>query len=168
MREKQHKSITADLDNFRPMGDMVLVKRLPDPEESKGGILIPEMARNENRPKYPGASGRMGIVVASGPGDKGFEFRCSACGSISVLAPSLKAVPGAEEAHYRIVTKCNCGTGELIATGNHSRLPMYVSVGDKVLFQRWVNNVVVLNDEEYTLLHAESQVLAVIEEEVAA
>lgn len=172
MREKQHQSITADLDNFSPMGDMVLVKRLPDPEETKGGLHIPQIARDESRPRDPGASGRIGVVVASGPGDKGFEFECSYCARRVFLAPSLKAIAGAEEAHYRIVTKCKCSATEeagsaWLPTGKSERLPMYVHVGDKVLFQRWVNNVVVLNDEEFTLLHAESQILAVLDEVAA-
>ncbi len=167
MREKQHQSIAADLDNFRPMGDMVLVQRLPDPEETKGGLHIPQIARDENRPRDPAMNGRIGIVVASGPGDKAYNFRCSACGYFRWLAPSLKAIAGAEEAHYHIVTKCECGEGEWLPTTESARLPMYVHVGDKVLFQRWVNNVVVLNGTEYTLLHAESQVLAVLDEVAA-
>jgi chaperonin GroES len=45
--------------NFRPLGDRVLVKRVKEEEKSKGGIIIPDTAKEKPQE---------GEVVAVGPG----------------------------------------------------------------------------------------------------
>lgn len=44
---------------FRPLGDRVLIKRIDDNSKSKGGIIIPEAAKEKTQ---------TGVVVAVGPG----------------------------------------------------------------------------------------------------
>ena len=47
--------------NFRPLGDRVLVKRVKEEEKSKGGIIIPDTAKEKPQE---------GEVVAVGPGGR--------------------------------------------------------------------------------------------------
>jgi co-chaperonin GroES (HSP10) len=47
------------------------------------------------------------------------------------------------------------------------RAEMYVRPGDEVVYTRAPANDVVLNGEEYTVLHAEQHIMAVIEKEAA-
>jgi chaperonin GroES len=50
-----------DVANFRPLGDRVLVKRVKEEEKSKGGIIIPDTAKEKPQE---------GEVVAVGPGGR--------------------------------------------------------------------------------------------------
>src|SRR5262245_28573299 len=50
-----------DVANFRPLGDRVLVKRVKEEEKSKGGIIIPDTAKEKPQE---------GEVVAVGPGTR--------------------------------------------------------------------------------------------------
>ena len=47
---------------FRPLGDRVLVKRVEEEEKTKGGIIIPDTAKEKPME---------GEVVAAGPGARG-------------------------------------------------------------------------------------------------
>ncbi|MGE3142526.1 MAG: co-chaperone GroES [Hyphomonadaceae bacterium] len=47
--------------NFRPLGDRVLVKRVKEEEKSKGGIIIPDTAKEKPQE---------GEVIAVGPGGR--------------------------------------------------------------------------------------------------
>jgi chaperonin GroES len=49
------------LANFRPLGDRVLVKRVKEEEKTKGGIIIPDTAKEKPQE---------GEVVAVGPGGR--------------------------------------------------------------------------------------------------
>jgi chaperonin GroES len=54
---------------FRPLGDRVLIKRVEEEEKTKGGIIIPDTAKEKPQE---------GEVVATGPGardDKGKRIR---------------------------------------------------------------------------------------------
>ena len=44
---------------FRPLGDRVLVKRVEEEEKTKGGIIIPDTAKEKPQE---------GVVIAVGPG----------------------------------------------------------------------------------------------------
>ena len=46
---------------FRPLGDRVLIKRVEEEEKTKGGIIIPDTAKEKPQE---------GEVVAVGPGDR--------------------------------------------------------------------------------------------------
>ena len=55
--------------SFRPLGDRVLVKRVEEESKTKGGIIIPDTAKEKPQE---------GEVVATGPGardDKGKRIR---------------------------------------------------------------------------------------------
>jgi chaperonin GroES len=54
-RLERRKSIMA----FRPLGDRVLVKRVEEEEKTKGGIIIPDTAKEKPQE---------GKVIATGPG----------------------------------------------------------------------------------------------------
>lgn len=186
MQEKIYQDIKIDLDRFRPMGDMVLVKRLPDPEESAGGIHIPESSRNENRPKDPKERVRRGVVVATGPGDTSFHYQCSGCeNGRAYLTPTSFHKRGAEVTSLKLVTKCwNCGACDWKPVGydiqndifttdstrwysasNRYARPMHVKIGDIILWERRPQNECSINGQEFTLLHEEQSILAVLESE---
>ena len=44
---------------FRPLGDRVLVRRVKEEEKTKGGIIIPDTAKEKPQE---------GVIVAAGPG----------------------------------------------------------------------------------------------------
>ena len=46
---------------FRPLGDRVLVKRVEEEERTKGGIIIPDSAKEKPQE---------GEVISTGPGDR--------------------------------------------------------------------------------------------------
>jgi chaperonin GroES len=48
-----------DVVNFKPLGDRVLVKRVKEEEKTKGGIIIPDTAKEKPQE---------GEVIAVGPG----------------------------------------------------------------------------------------------------
>ena len=48
-------------ENIRPLGDRVIVERTPDEEKTKGGILIPDSAKEKPS---------RGKIVAVGPGKR--------------------------------------------------------------------------------------------------
>src|ERR1700757_3214067 len=54
-RSERRKSIMA----FRPLGDRVLVKRVEEEEKTRGGIIIPDTAKEKPQE---------GEVIAVGPG----------------------------------------------------------------------------------------------------
>jgi len=47
--------------NIKPLGDRVLVKRMPEEEQTKGGIIIPDSAKE---------TPAEGEIIAVGPGRK--------------------------------------------------------------------------------------------------
>ena len=59
---------------FRPLGDRVLIRRIEEEEKTKGGIIIPDTAREKPQE---------GEVIAVGPGAR------DAAGTIH--APDLKS-----------------------------------------------------------------------------
>jgi co-chaperonin GroES (HSP10) len=168
MKVHYHPDIQTKIENIRPIGDFVLVKRLPDEEETVGGLLIPSRYRNEDRPRNPRQSIRRGVIVAAGPGDKGLLWKCGACGVEKFMAPSGKQYKGEDYMTYAIRSRCECGKRDWTPVADvKAYANMDATVGDIVLYQRWENNIVRINNEEYTLLHEQSQVIAV-EERAAA
>ena len=92
---------------FRPLHDRVVVRRLESEEKTKGGIIIPDTAKEKPQE---------GEVLAIGPG--------------------------------RI-------------DDNGNRVPLDVSVGDKVIYSKYGGTEVKYSGEEYLILSARD-VLAVI------
>lgn len=110
MKPIYHPSIETQLESLTPLGDFVLVRRMPD--APRGLIEVPLSAREPERGL------RRGMVVRVGMGDR---------------------------------------------RPDGGRHPMYVKPGDTVVYPRVPANNVVLNGDEYTLIHAEQHVLAVLE-----
>lgn len=66
------------------------------------------------------------------------------------------------EAHLRTGTVVAAGLGDKLADG--ARYPMHVAVGDRVVYDQASNRVVVLDGEEFLILHEEQHILMVFEE----
>ena len=98
---------------FRPLHDRVVVRRVEEEGKSKGGIIIPDNAKEKPQ---------QGEVVAVGPGAR-------------------------DE------------SGKLV--------PLEVSAGDRVLFGKWSGSEVKIDGEDL-LIMKESDIMGVIEREVAA
>lgn len=64
MNEPWMQNIPADLAELRLMGDLVLVRRLMDPEETPTGLFLPPSVAN------PRTGNRRGLVIKVGPGDR--------------------------------------------------------------------------------------------------
>ena len=91
----------------KPLGDRVLIKPLEEEEQKRGGIIIPDTAKEKPQ---------QGEVLAVGPG-----------------------------AH----------------ADDGSRMPMEVSVGDKVLYGKYSGSEVTIDGED-VLIMREADVLAII------
>jgi chaperonin GroES len=98
---------------FRPLHDRVVIRRIEQEAKTKGGIIIPDNAKEKPQE---------GEVIAVGPG-------------------------GHDE------------KGKLI--------PVEVKAGDRVLFGKWSGSEVKIDGEEL-LIMKESDIMGVIEREVAA
>jgi chaperonin GroES len=98
---------------FRPLHDRVVIRRIEQEGKTKGGIIIPDNAKEKPQE---------GEVIAVGPG-------------------------GHDE------------KGKLI--------PIEVKAGDRVLFGKWSGSEVKIDGEEL-LIMKESDIMGVIEHEVAA
>ena len=92
---------------FQPLGDRILIKPVEQEEVSKGGLVLPDTARE--RPQE-------GEVIAAGP-------------------------------------------GRLTEEGN--RIPLELSVGDKVLFAKYAGTELKEEDDDFLVLR-ESDILAKI------
>ncbi len=93
--------------NIRPLQDRVLIKRLDEEEQVKGGIIIPDTAKEKP-----------------------------------------------QEAEVKAV-----GPGKLDDDGK--RVPMDVSIGDRVLVGKYSGSDIKIDDEDYAILR-EDEILAVI------
>ncbi len=94
--------------NIRPLQDRILIKRLDEEEQVRGGIVIPDTAKEKPQEAE---------VKAVGPGKVGDDGK---------------------------------------------RVPMDLSVGDKVLVGKYSGSDIKIDDEDYVILR-EGEVLAVID-----
>ena len=85
--------------NVKPLGDRVIVKSLEEKEIKKGGIIIPDTAKEKPQE---------GEIIAVGPGK---------------------------------------------VAEDGSKVPMEVSVGDKVLFGKYSGTEIKINSQEYLIMH---------------
>jgi co-chaperonin GroES (HSP10) len=164
--EESFAPISTDLAALTPLHDFVLVQEIP-PEEAiiKSPVhMTGDYRWVSDRPKGL----RRGRVVAVGKGDRLFYMTCPKCrrpngdthGPLCERAETAK----------RFVCR-NCGAtlehfeqhGRAVVT----RCEMYVKVGDEVIYPRVPANDVTINGDEYTFLHCEQHVLALIEQEAA-
>ena len=93
---------------IRPLHDRILVKRLEEQEERRGGIIIPDTAKEKPQ---------RGKVIA-------------------------------------------VGDGKMLENGK--RVPLDVKPGDQVLFARYAEREVKIEDEEYLILR-EEDILGILE-----
>lgn len=169
-------SWNGDITALRPLGDFVLVK----PFQSATGsdlIIDPKTQRTKDgrwRLQNRETGNRFGTVIAVGAGDQMVTLWCLTCWGKSGAKPRLLRID-------QSVKRGNCSrcsaelhaigagwtaSGDVAAQITHA--PMHVSPGDTVIFPRVPANEVVINGEEYVLLHEESQIYGVVEEEIAA
>lgn len=154
----RHANITADLAGVRPLGDLVLVRMLPEAEMHRNLIWIPQFsgahADRQLRPVLPS----IGEVVAAGPGDKLLAMECSDC-----CRPANRLATANN-------FKCEeCGGDLSFEHPLHPmediyRAPMHVSPGDRIMYWKRPSNEQVINDETFQLIHEEQDILGVIED----
>lgn len=126
------------IDQVDPRHDMVLVRRLPDDQITKGGILLPETALNK-REGY-----RIGEVLRVGKGDIVFGETCD------------------DRNYCRKCDAWDCCHCEW-ATHDTFRFPMLCKPGDRVIYSRCPDNDVTIDGVECTFLREEQHVLAIID-----
>ena len=85
--------------NVKPLGDRVIVRPLEEKEIKKGGIIIPDTAKEKPQE---------GEIIAVGPGK---------------------------------------------VAEDGSKVPMEVSVGDKVLFGKYSGTEIKIDSQEYLIMH---------------
>ncbi len=93
---------------FRPLGDRVVIRRVEEEAKTKGGIIIPDTAKEKPQE---------GEVIAVGPGARDEDGK---------------------------------------------RIPMDVTVGDRILFGKWSGSEVKI-DAEDLLIMKESDILGVLD-----
>lgn len=167
MKPVHHPSIPAELASVKPLGDFVLVRR--DLDQERSNVIIAPGWRNK------GVDGvKRGTVIAVGPGDKGVFLWCETCHETRQGFPVMQGTARGDVS-YSLRTKCpKCGNPRSIAMdwvrdGDplEARAPMHVKPGDEILYHRAPANNVVIDDQEFVLLHEEQHILAVIEKEAA-
>jgi co-chaperonin GroES (HSP10) len=167
------RSIEADPADIKPLGDFVLVKKISDVDGMyKGVIHLPPHKQTAEVDWVP----QIGVVVACGPGDRAIVYVCDHGGIARKVAtwrdnpPCYRTVlidavrPKCERCRADMEVLVYADSGKMA----EQRFPMHVSVGDEVIYQRWPDNDININGDEYTFLHEEQAILAVLEKEVAA
>lgn len=158
----------GDIEALRPLGDFVLVKPLVTTNDA--GIIDPKTQRTKDgrwRLQNRETGNRFGTVIAVGAGDRVIQLVCQSCD-----LPQHRIDRGQETKKWRC-SQCggvdlHAGGGDAAWLADISRMPLGVSPGDVVIFPRVPANEVIINGEEFVLLHEESQIYGVVEEEIAA
>lgn len=132
--------------NIRPLGDRVLIKRVPEQEETAGGLLIPENAREKGQYFEVVAVGR-GRIYPVG------LTRSQIAGAVSFL--SMQDIGSAVDA----LEKCGIAFGQ--------RVPVSVVVGDVVLMGRYSGTDLKIDGVDYSMVRDE-EIMAVVPRTVAA
>jgi co-chaperonin GroES (HSP10) len=165
MKPLREASIDTDPESIIPFGDFVLV-RPEEPADNRNGIAIPESARASEK-EY---GLQTGTVVACGPGDRALWCYCNDCEAryTSTLSPRPEGDPncGAVRVVYGVATcpRCDSSNREMMSIGHpECRRPMHVKPGDTVVFPRVPANRLVIQGEEYVILHEEQHCWAVLE-----
>jgi len=128
--------------NVRPTYDRVVVEKASDEEVSKGGIIIPDVARNPTQ---------MGKVLAVGPGrniDAPGGYR------LNLFDPDGKEIP------FR--ARPAGALGQVVGYVEVERPQMQVKVGDTVLWGKHAGSEVKVGEQIVYILR-EDEILAVID-----
>ena len=126
--------------NLKPLSDRVVIRRMPDLEESGGGVLIPETAREH---------GQLFEVAAVGPG------RIFAIGMTRSQIAAAVSFLSIDDMSRAVDELGNCG----IAFGQ--RVPVGVVVGDVVLMGRYSGSDVRIDGVDYVIVRDE-EIMAVV------
>lgn len=148
----------GDIEALRPLGDFVLVKPLVTTNDA--GIIDPKTQRTKDgrwRLQNRETGNRFGTVIAVGAGDRMIAVLCRNCEEGEAILATAK---------NRDCRTCGKPLDCFPEVDFHA--PMHVSPGDVVIFPRVPANEVIINGEEFVLLHEESQIYGVVEEEIAA
>lgn len=84
--------------------------------------------------------------------------------SPSAMTRSGLYIPESAQKHdgyYRTGTVVAVGLGDMLADG--ARGPMDLAVGDRVIYDQASNRVVILDGQEYLVLHLEQHIIAKVE-----
>lgn len=167
MKHTYNVSVNADPATIKPLGDFVLVKKVSDvdlEQRYKNLIIIP--AHRQGPADWVP---QIGKVVAVGPGDKMLMTLCPECDDPLESMPHGVTAAWAAEHGFGICRFCGSKLIPYSIDGDATvvdyRLLMHVSVGDEVIYARWPDNDVEIRGEQYTFLHEEQGILAVIERE---
>jgi co-chaperonin GroES (HSP10) len=155
--------------NFQPLNDLLLVK--PITTYNHGGrIFIPDTIEHRHSHK-PGdwSDTFVGVVVATGPGDKLLHLKCGHCGHETKRLADRATLR--EKRGLHAFRACRCGKRDWAVIGE-SRMPMETKVGDKVVFARRPNTPgdidgILIEGQRYLLFNEEQSALMVIAEEQA-
>jgi co-chaperonin GroES (HSP10) len=140
---------------IRPMGDRVLIQRCEPDKVSKGGIIIPDNAKNPPQE---------GIVLAVGPGHRldggGVDFR-AVVERIAEMAGVGKTSALADDVCGDVAAVVDRALTDAASSEAPRYQPLDVKVGDKVIFLKYSGDKVTGPEcEELVLMH-ESDVIAV-------
>ena len=144
---------------FRPLGDRVLIKRVEEETKTKGGIIIPDTAKEKPQE---------GEVVAVGPGARDDQGKVNALEvkpGDRILFGKWSGTEVRLEGEDLIIMKESdilgiVGSGTLNDKGELR--PLDVKAGDRILFGKWSGTEVKLDNEEL-LIMKESDIMGVLE-----
>lgn len=142
---------------IRPLGDRVIVKRCEPDKMSKGGIIIPDNAKNPPQE---------GIVLAVGPGhllEGGqVDFRAVVERCAKACAPVLGGNPSdAANICCEVGEAAQKAVEDAAQPPKPSYRPLDVRVGDKVIFLKFIGTEIKGPEgEPWVVLH-ESDLVAV-------
>lgn len=156
--------IDCDPAAVKLLSDRVLIKDIPQDDSTRGSLVIPEVAQRDGVGK--GGLFRIGVVIATGPGDRFSEHGLDVDGVLRrrLLTKACGDCRGTGVRTIRAVRladiECQC---------DHGRVPVVIppqcKPGDVVVYDRRRSEELILNGERFQLSHAEQSVLAVLEEE---
>ena len=144
---------------FRPLQDRVLIRRIEEEEKTKGGIIIPDTAKEKPME---------GEIIAAGPGTRDDD------GKLRPLQDRIlvRRVQEEEKTKGGIIipdtAKEKPIEGEVIAVGNGKILEdgsvrkLDVKVGDRILFGKYSGTEVKVDGEDRLILR-EDDILGIIE-----
>ena len=147
---------------FRPLHDRVVVKRIEAEEKTKGGIIIPDSAKE--KPSE-------GQVVAVGPGGRDEAGKLIPIDIKVGDRVLVKRVEEESKTKGGIIipdtAKEKPQEGEIVAVGSGARdeagklVPLDVKAGDRVLFGKWSGTEVKLDGQDL-LIMKESDIMGII------
>ena len=156
---------TSVTTTFTPLHDRILVRRLEDTETVRGGIIIPDSAKEKPQE---------GEVISVGKGksnDEGRVFPLDVKAGDRVLVKRLEEqetkrggiiIPDSAKEKPQHAEVVAVGKGKLLEDGN--RAVPDVKAGDKILFGKYSGSDIRIDGDEYLVLR-EDEILGVFANE---